>query len=474
MEKIVKRCLNNKGSIIFCIILIVFCSVLNAVCYLMNPDKAYSGPYLNSAHGNSSYGVNRSSISSFGYSKGNCVHCHEQHAGIGGFEPNPTGGPDEYCLLENNFSGISSKPYSQSDNVCFYCHIGTGILQTPAFYNYNYSITFGGHNDIAPNNIFDAFNNTSYHNLNDIWRLITGQYGSKTFTNFPSDSNPCSGCHNIHIAKKSCGKPSGSFDANKSAISKPSDHGNLWGDDDPSERMTAAGYGSNYQPPRYYNSSNLEPDGAGSDRTTQAGKTPDYVTFCTDCHISTANSVWSTTLGRWLRPIDWNNEKHGKGNADDSLSCDNPYPSNGSGLGKVLSCLDCHEPHGSPNLTLIRKVVNGATLGTITTIDPFVPPSCSTYSNYDATKSSSVANLCDRCHKDDYDFSASCQNDHWYIVHHDNASGDPFYTGGMCGDCHAIGNGPNDCSSGRPSINCNCCHYHGSTYTRGTTTWRTF
>lgn len=467
MEKIVKRCLNNKGSIIFCIILIVFCSVLNAVCYLMYPDKAYSGPYLNSAHGNSSYGVNRSSISSFGYSKGNCVHCHEQHASIGGSEPNPTGGPDKYCLLESNFSGISSKPYSQSDNVCFYCHIGTGILQTPAFYNYNYSITFGGHNDIAPNNIFDAFNSTSYHNLNDIWRLITGQYGSKTFTSFPSDSNPCSGCHNIHIAKKSCGKPSGSFDANKSAISKPSDHGNLWGDDDPSERMTAAGYGSNYQPPRYYNSSNLEPDGAGSDRTTQAGKTPDYVTFCTDCHISTANSVWSTTLGRWLRPINWNNEKHGKGNADDSLCCDNPYPSNGSGLGKVLSCLDCHEPHGSPNAFLIRKEVNGNTLG----------------GSINSFSDSNWHYLCGSCHKDDKEIDSGCQEDHYYIIHHRNSgcNTDAPYALSQCAQCHSNVGGPpppENCGRNEGRKICTECHYHGSIINSGIdfapTTRRTF
>lgn len=55
--------------------------------WLLYPEKANSGPYLDSAHGNSTYGVNRSSISTFGYSKGNCVHCHEQHASIGGAEP---------------------------------------------------------------------------------------------------------------------------------------------------------------------------------------------------------------------------------------------------------------------------------------------------------------------------------------------------------------------------------------------------
>lgn len=458
-----------------------FLGVLVFLPVLISIQDAYAPPpppptptYTISAHGNSTYGVNRTSLISpinFGYSKGNCAHCHEQHASIGGSEPAPAGGPSKWCLLADNFSGKTTKPYAQSDNVCFYCHIVTGTYQSPAFYNYTYSITFGGNPDTTPNNIFDTFNSISYHNLNDVYRYITGLSGTKTFTNFPADSNPCSGCHNVHIAKRSCNKPPliNTYDPTKSAISKPSDNSNLWGDGD-NERMNY--YTANYQPPRSYGSANLEPDNTSSDRATQAAKTPDYVALCTDCHTITADSVWSTTLGRWLRPINWSIEKHGKGSADGAVSLDSPYSSTLDN--KALSCLDCHEPHGSPNLTLIRKVVNGATLGAITTIDPFVPPSCSTYSDYNATKSSSIANLCDRCHKDDYDFSASCQNDHWYVIHHGSASGDPFHTGGPCENCHPGGNGPNDCTSGRAAINCNCCHYHGSTYTRGTTTWRTF
>lgn len=54
--------------------------------------SACAGDYLNSAHGNSSYGVERISTASLGYSKGNCAHCHEQHASIGGEEPEPARG----------------------------------------------------------------------------------------------------------------------------------------------------------------------------------------------------------------------------------------------------------------------------------------------------------------------------------------------------------------------------------------------
>jgi len=453
--------------------LLALSSVLSALlifCWLLYPERASSGPYLDSAHGSSSYGVKRSATGfPTDYGQGNCAHCHEQHASIGGAEPDPTGGPDKYELMSKNFNtSKTTNLYAQSDSVCFYCHIVTGTYQSPVFYNYTYSITFGGNPDTTPNNIFDTFNSTSYHNLYDIWRLITGLYGSKTFTSFPADSNPCSGCHNIHIAQRSCGKPAGSYDPTKSAISKPSDHSNLWGDGD-NERMDD--YTANYQPPRYYNSTNLEPDNASSDRATQAAKTPDYATFCTDCHTSTSNSVWSTTLNRWLRPIDWSIEKHGKGSADGAVSLNSPYSSTLDN--KVLSCLDCHEPHGSPNVTLIRKEVNGGTLGgTVTTI---AQTDCSfpwRRRRRPHNENKEIAYLCDRCHKDDYEFTTSCYENHYYKIHHDSASGDPFYTGGSCGSCHS--GGGSGCTSSRNTQNCNCCHYHGSTDQSGETTRRTF
>ncbi len=444
--------------------------MLLVFCYLFHSDNASSSSYLDSAHGSSSYGVNRSSLSTFGYSRGICAHCHEQHASIGGSEPQPIGGPSPRCLLANNFSGKTTNLYEQSDNVCFYCHSGpTMTYQNPAFYNYPYSITFGGNPDTTPNNILDTFNSMSYHNLYDIYRFITGLSGSHpNFPNFPSNSNPCSGCHNVHIAKRSCNKPplSNPYDPTKSAISRPSDPSNLWGDD-AVERMDY--YTTNYQPPRYYNSNNLEPDGSSSDRNTQAKKTPDYVTFCTDCH-NISNTIYSTTLGRNLRTIDWNiNEKHGKGSADNAVSLKDPYSLTLDN--KVLSCLDCHEPHGAPNVMLIRKVVNGAALsGTISTITPVgcTPPypQGNKYLGY----------LCNRCHRDDADAFVGGSANKWCYVHHE--SPDAFYTGGMCNNCHANVSGGEGgggrCSKTVSVIDCNCCHYHGSTYTYGTTTWRTF
>lgn len=351
---------NNKGRITLCLLFFALCSTLYAICFIL-PERADSGPYLDSAHGNSAYGVDRTSLSAFGYSKGNCVHCHEQHASIGGSEPAPTANdPSKFCLLADNFSGVTTKPYVQSDNVCFSCHISTGTFQSPPFSNYSYSITFGGSSDSTPNNIQDAFNGLSYHNLYDTYRFITGLSGSHpNFTNFPSDSNPCSGCHNIHIAQRSSGKPSGSFDATKSAISKPGVHNNLWGS---SIGQKMSDYAPLYQPP-YYNVINLEPDGATSDRSTQAAKTPDYVTFCTDCH-NNLNTIYSSVLGRNLYTFDWGAEKHGKGVAADNGAFNEiiaPYQDTQLGS-YVLACTDCHEPHGSSNNFLVRTRVNNGTV----------------------------------------------------------------------------------------------------------------
>jgi len=419
---------------------------------------AYAGSYTDSAHGSTTYGVDRTSTSQ--YTKGHCAHCHEQHASIGGTEPAPNTldatGPDNFCLLANNFDTTATTgPYTQDDNVCFYCHYGVDTYQSPAFSNYTYSITFGGNPDTTPATIFDAFNSTFYHNLNDVLNFAKGSSGwPSTFT---ADSNPCTACHNIHIAQRSCGKPSGSYDPTKSAISRPSDHDNLWGDDDgtvnPSERMDA--YTSSYQAP-YWNGSTTYFEPYSTNTTQDGSNLPDYVTFCTDCHNST-NTIYSTTLERNLKTIDWAIEKHGQGDATDYITVDAPYTSGSGSLGYVLSCLDCHEPHGSPNAFLIRKEVNGGALG----------GGIASFSTTDWHY------LCDRCHQDDKELYASCQEDHYYLIHHNTTyGGDPYYTGGSCSSCHS-GSG-SGCGSSRSKKVCTDCHYHGSTHTYDGTTWRTF
>jgi hypothetical protein len=89
-------------------------------------QKAYVQPpppstpaYTISAHGNTSYGVNRTGLNTpinFGYSIGNCAHCHEQHTSIGGSEPAPAGGsPSKYELFSIS---VDESFIDQSDNFC--------------------------------------------------------------------------------------------------------------------------------------------------------------------------------------------------------------------------------------------------------------------------------------------------------------------------------------------------------------------
>lgn len=93
---------------------------------------------------------------------------------------------------------------------------------------------------------------------------------------------------------------------------------------------------------------------------------PDYNTFCLECHV---NAISSLNLGRSLKDIDWTSsggdtfdagDKHGENIRTGDVDTKIPY-NNDSDL--VLACLDCHEPHGSPNATLIRRGINGEEVG---------------------------------------------------------------------------------------------------------------
>jgi hypothetical protein len=92
--------------------------------------------------------------------------------------------------------------------------------------------------------------------------------------------------------------------------------------------------------------------------------------------------------------------------------------------------------------------------------------------------------LCRQCHMDDKDYnSTSGTANHWEAVHH--CAGDYPYDQRSCGNCHGSGSGGRSrvvCSGGGggggsrtitipaacvegSSINCDCCHYHGSVVT---------
>jgi len=210
--------------------------------------------------------------------------------------------------------------------------------------------------DGSPNSNCSVLSGSS-HQLTSIRNFMQNKCG---FGN--NEINPCSGCHNSHRAQKS------SYPVNikgTSPISRPSQHATdwtLWGDD-PVERMS--NYTSNYQSPYYYNSTmTYEP---GGDTISNGSNLPDYVTFCMDCHNTAYDSQISSSqkynfTGNEINIFnpDWETiSPHGKsdGLQPDSMNRKEPYK---AGRNYVLSCTDCHEPHGSSNGMLIRKEINGS------------------------------------------------------------------------------------------------------------------
>lgn len=428
------------------ILLILFVSsVIFLVVY-----TSQSGVYISGAHGNNTYGVLRTSTS--GFARGNCMHCHEQHASLDAEEPQPQNfAPSKYALFYDNF-------ISQTDNFCLQCHTAMGSYQSGGLINRSYSYRSGGYTPDTIQSVYDQFNTTtpppSSHWLSDILNFINGKWF------YTLDSNPCTACHNPHAAQ---GDPANAPNSPKTSgsrgypVSRPSQHSKdsaqwgLWGDGQ-GEKMSD--YTTGYWAPYRYNSTTAyEPDGS----TTQDGSNlTDFVSLCTDCHNAT-NIINSTPLGRNLLTINWSLEKHGNGLFTIQRSVRAPYNSGTAPTNINQSCLDCHEPHGSSNAGLIRVEVNGAVLaGQVTTIN-----STDTTPPYiDTNKTGSY--LCQRCHMDDYTFNASCPQNGWYYVHHDAASGDPPYSSpGTCTNCHNTATG-SGCNATVSPINCFTCHYHNS------------
>jgi len=274
-------------------------------------------------------------------------------------------------------------------------------------------------------------NQTSYHNLYDIYT-----FAKLTFAWFVDQSNPCSACHNPHLARRNSATPQ---DPSFSAISRPSDHFSLWG----TTQTMGITYNTHYEPPWCTDVLTDREPANSANAVDGRANTPDYVALCTECH-NTVDTVFSTTLNANIRPIDWSaiGDKHGLRLMDGGLDITSPYALGG---GYVLSCSDCHEPHGSSNVMQIRTRVNGVNLeGSITRFDSTINDSNVEWSY-----------LCKRCHADDFAAIGGTNNpDSWEYVHH-LAPDFPYNQVGPCVsvNCHSSGNAP---------INCYQCHYHGN------------
>ncbi|MDY6987558.1 MAG: cytochrome c3 family protein [Thermodesulfobacteriota bacterium] len=404
--------------------------VLSLLLHLPNfADPAGAFEFqADTAHGNDSYGVNRTGVE---YATGECANCHETF---------------DLCVCgENQFLLFAAC----DEDLCLGCHKCEGSCQTDGIQiNKSYSCNFGGNADADTydTDISCAFSHStsgSSHGLQDIKSFAMGTT-NQTATGEPwslnEKFNPCSACHNPHVAQRDYNTP---YDPDTSAISRPSDRNNLWGDD-AGERMSAY----TYQAPYWDNLSGMHEPANNS--TADGSNMPDYPTFCTDCHntYNTINSTnpclpgdrpaeWGTTLVQ----INWSSDgdKHGAMAADGGLMLRDPYS---SALGnKVLSCTDCHEPHGSKdNAFLIRTEVNDGNLaGDITT-----------FSTVDWRY------LCSNCHEDD-DYYGGHQYKFRQIHHEDTDA--PYPDVNQCSSCHGSGGGGG--SWNKSAISCDHCHFHG-------------
>jgi hypothetical protein len=370
------------------------------------------GTYTDSAHGDSSYGVDR--VSTDMYTKGHCAHCHEQHASIDGQEPLPTGGPDGYLLFDPNYT-------DQTTNFCIDCHDNTTTYAATALVDRSYSYKFGGDTSLTcPSSIKEAFSFItesgvpqtacsttmgSAHQLTDVRNFLIGKWG---FGSTNADITPCSGCHNPHKAQRHNYPVS----MGTSPLSLPTAHDGNWNvyGADTTERMNHY----TYQAPYYYSSTiTYEPDG---NSIADGSNMPDYVAFCTSCHdtgynggqmTSTQKSQFTSDVPIWIQNPNWNASPHGAANGDqpDATNRKAPYTVERN---YVLSCTDCHESHGSPNRMLIRKEVNGESPVTFTVWND----------------RSEWLSLCQRCHTiaSDHESGSPCHSCHT----HDPSCSNPF------------------------------------------------
>ncbi len=341
---------NSKSKISkLCIITLMLVGILWVVFIHTDVIAWYSAKYTDSAHGSISYGVNRSGT---GYNVGDCANCHD---------PND---PDA-CVNELMLFAPMNQD-SQTDNFCFQCHKGTGSVQVGGVTNYTYSKNFGG-GTATFTNIYDTFNTTtgSSHNLKDIQDYVTGKVG------FTSDTNPCVVCHNPHTAQRNYPVESSGRGGVNTATRRVRDYQdrntNLWGDED----YTTSGYFERMRDATLYYQAPLradsgyEPKGGTTSEDKNGSYLPNFGTFCYDCHYY--GNVASTEHGI-LDRINWGTDyvaeappnRHGTYHSDETGMGYTIAPYTGGETKKyILSCTDCHEPHGSPNEWLLRTSVNG-------------------------------------------------------------------------------------------------------------------
>lgn len=320
------------------------------------------------AHGNTLNGVYRSTAACDKWpgqtctgTTGSCAHCHDT------FDSNICG-VNELMLFADVF-------VTNTNQFCTKCHSANADYQ-PVTTNYPYSVNFGGYTPTyyghIKKQIGDDHSTPEYcgsrHNMRGIRNYV------KNDTNgwgFGSDPSPCVACHNPHTAQRNYPVAIEGGKLN-TAIRRPSDHNStdpadsLWGDG-AEERMSY--YASQftdgvYQAPYYGDTSADYYEPSGNATPSDGSDLPDYVTFCLDCHQYEQSDPDNSD--RTVKAIDYSQERHGSYPSNDCTSAGfgegflKPPYVDSPGSNYVLSCLDCHEPHGAKKRKhLLRRMING-------------------------------------------------------------------------------------------------------------------
>jgi hypothetical protein len=397
--------------------------ILGAFVFVVWAYVATAGTYAESAHGDPVSGVDRSTATCENWpggicTTGDCAHCHDT------FDP-------AICGVNERMMFYSTQLVC--DMICFECH-GDTVASAQEVTNYPYSVIFGGWSTVYFPSILHQFCATqathagggSRHSLAQIWSVIKDNGGG---LGFPANPNPCGACHNPH-SSQAIGNTQFSppYDSSKSPLTRPSERynnpTNLWGDG-ATERMDeyASSVGGIYQAPYYgsFDSGQYEPAGDG---TPDGSNLPDYVTLCMDCH---QYIQWDPERSENVRSIQWGPpwslaeeaDRHG---AFPSNDCANPLGAEMSlrppyvdspNSNYVLSCTDCHEPHGTyQRLHLIRRFINGEAVG--------------------GESETGRLGICDRCHAIDSTHRSWSACDGCHLTFHGSSNpagcgGDPLF-----------------------------------------------
>jgi hypothetical protein len=361
--------------------------------------------YADSAHGNRDpgYGVNRLGTD---YPTGDCAHCHDTF--------------DSSTCSVNNFMLFYDDWVTKSDMFCFECHSASTEHQQVT--NYPYCVTFGGRAEFY-GNIKKQFTNQdskpancgSRHYLDAIRDFMVDDIYNWGFS---SDPDPCLACHPSHGAQRSHpvadvsegGKLNTAI--RRAVHYKSTNPGDiLWGDD-ASERMDdyATSVGGTYQAPYYGNTSGTKYEPSGNASPLDGSDLPDYATFCLDCH---QYEQYDPERDEVVRAIDWSSERHGglPSNTCDAGETYEGDPFEGplrppydtyepNEFNFVLSCLDCHESHGTKKrLHLIRRMINGEAVAA---------------DSGTCDEAGDWASICARCHYLTHSYAPVCTGCHYH------------------------------------------------------------